>query len=51
MKVRASNYTIGKVLACKFQIPSALRNCIFRRGAEIAAVMATSLRSTAEIRC
>jgi len=51
MKVRANGYTTGNVLAYKFQIPSALSNCIVRRGSEIAAVMATSLRNTAEKRC
>jgi len=51
MEVRASGYTTGNVLVYKFQIPSAMSNCIVGRGSEFAAVMATSLRSTAEKRC
>jgi len=51
MKVSASGYTTGNILVYKFQNPSALSNSIVRRGAEIAAVMATSLRTTEEMQC
>ena len=51
MKVRASGYTTGNVLVYKFQIPSALSNCIVRRASDIADVMATSMRSKEEKRC